>query len=312
MVTCTAHVLNACFVCNIKFGLKTHIYIYMPLWFLSFIIPFYLVLTFLLDSPNPLAVEDQLVLVKDTEEDGHGGEDSDESQPKKRGGANHRVHVPIHKKVLAIRELDRLIEMGDQTSLEKKVMHTFPDVFGGPNGFKSGMLGRWVEMADARGWRNIPWEKMSQSDRESIKELPDWMRIPLGLLPRSLDRFKTGKQVPPIVVQSMVGLIERVTCGGSTSNLTAGTLKTKSLKHDCQELLDEYAECQKQACEEKGIEAPKTKLEVTEKWILRLLKHYGWKRNAPNTMGAYLDYGDERMIKSRKSWEFLRLGSKEY
>ena len=111
MVTCTAHVLNACFVCNIRFGLKTHIYICRCG---SFPLSFHSIWFSPSCSPNPLAVEDQLVLVKDTEEDGHGGEDSDESQPKKRGGANHRVHVPIYKKVLAIRELDRLIEMGDQ------------------------------------------------------------------------------------------------------------------------------------------------------------------------------------------------------
>lgn len=246
--------------------------------------------------------------VEDEEvEDDVGEGDKDDDLPN-RGGASKRKHVTVYQKILAIREVDRLIEAGEQHGIEKKVMQLFPDVFMGVTGsFKSGMLGRWIAQADQQGWRKIPWEKMSAADRDRIKELPDWVRVPMGMLPRSLDRFKAGFNVPSCIVTAMVRTIERVTCGGATANLTAGNLTAKSAQKECQRMLDEYAEAQIKACEEKGLEPPKHKLEVSLKWIYRLLDMYGWKRNTPNTAGAYLDYEDERMERSRKSWKFLRL-----
>ena len=252
---------------------------------------------------------------EDAVEDSEGDADLDEEEGEQgerpaRRKPTTRVHVSIYQKVLAIREVDRLIEAGEKTCIEKKVMQTFPNIFMGSFGsFKTGMLGRWISQADNQNWRSVPWEKMSLEDRNRIKELPDWIRAPLGLLPRSLDRWKSGSNVPPCVVASLVKMVEKVTCGGATANLTAGTVHTKAVKEDCQRLLDEYAEAQRQSCVERGISPPEAKLAVSSKWVNRLFKTYGWKRNTPNTMGAYLEYEDERMEKSRKAWSFLRPGT---
>lgn len=252
----------------------------------------------------PGAAQCQLVPTDNLEDSG----EENEEQEKKGGGLSKRKRLSIYQKMLAIREVDKLIESGVRHAIEKKVMKQFPDLFMGTTGsYKSGMLGRWLTQCDDEGWRSIPWEKMGKEDRDSIKELPDWVRVPMGLFPRSLERFKAGRNVPPCIVKSLVTMIERVTCGGSTANLTAGTLKTKSIQADCQKMLDDYHEAQVKACQEKGMPVPDAKLTVTTKWVNRLLETYGWRRNAPNTYGAYLEYDDQRMERSRRSWKFLRL-----
>ena len=232
-----------------------------------------------------------------SEVEGGEGEDGEED---KTGGAKTRVRHTIYQKVLAIRELDRLLEAGVKHGLEKKVMETFPAVFMGVKGkFKSGMLGRWLVQCDEQRWKEIPWEKMNEKDRK-MKELPDWVRLPFGMTPRSLDRFKSGTNVPAVIVKSIISTIERLTCGGDKSRLTCGTVNAESIKEECETLLKVYAEAQEKEAAEKGVPIPRQKTTVSIRWVNRLLEHYGWKRHAPNTVGAYLDYDDERMQRSRK------------
>lgn len=242
----------------------------------------------------------------EVEKDDNSDSDECEEEGRKKGGAKTRVRVSIYKKVLAIRELDRLIEAGHKVGLEKKVMQKFPELFMGLKGsFKSGMLGRWLVQCDEQRWRDIPWERMSQEDRE-MKELPDWIRLPFGMTPRNLDRFKSGTHVPPVVVQNIISSIEKLTCGGDQSRLTCGTVDTKAIKLECEELMKVYSDSQAEEAKKNGLKLPKQKAKVSERWVNRLLQHYGWKRHTPNTYGAYLDYDDERMKRSRKCWYFLR------
>ena len=133
-----------------------------------------------------------------------------------------RTRVGIYQKVVALREMQRLIDSGKKSGVEKAVMDTFPHIFAGKNGRKSGMLGRWKTQAESQGWLSIPWEKMSDRDKRDMKELPDWVRIPLGMAPRSIERFKSGRNVPPCVMKKIVEMIERVTTGGEHSQLTRG------------------------------------------------------------------------------------------
>lgn len=250
------------------------------------------------------APEEQLV----PHDPGSGSEEDLEGEEKKKGGGlSKRTRVPIYKKLLAIREVDRLIEDGVKRGIEKKVMAMFPDVFMGTKGkMKSGMIGRWMLQCDEQDWRKIPFERMSAQDQE-LKDLPDWIRLPMGLEPRSIDKFKSGTHVPGPVTKKIIELIERITCGQG-GRLTSGTLHTDSVKKEAEELLTTYNDAQRKAAEEHGIKLPATKNEVSTRWVNRLLAHYGWKRNAPNTYGAYLEYDDERMVKSRKAWRFLRPG----
>lgn len=55
--------------------------------------------------------------------------------------------------------------------------------------------------------------------------------------------------------------------------------------------------------------APKVKTQISEKWTGRFLEAYGWTKRSPNTAGAYLEYTDERMEKSRKLFAFMRLSN---
>ena len=64
--------------------------------------------------------------------------------------------------------------------------------------------------------------KCPDRDKRDMKELPDWVRIPLGMAPRSIERFKSGRNVPPCVMKKIVEMIERVTTGGEHSQLTRG------------------------------------------------------------------------------------------
>lgn len=90
--------------------------------------------------------------------------DDGEAPKKRRGGCTGPRNRPsIYQKLMAIKEMDRLIEAGHKTGIEKKVMATFPNLFAGA---KSGMLGR-----DLQRWREIPFERLAQKDRESMKEL---------------------------------------------------------------------------------------------------------------------------------------------
>ena len=36
------------------------------------------------------------------------------------------------------------------------------------------MIGRWDETAKIQHWHEVPWDKLTQKDRDTIKELPDW------------------------------------------------------------------------------------------------------------------------------------------
>ncbi|CAK8988642.1 unnamed protein product [Durusdinium trenchii] len=249
-------------------------------------------------------------LVVDPQSDHEEGDDmeeeDEENRPKKRGGQSVRVRLPVYKKLQCIRELDRLIESGQRKGLEKSVMHSFPEVFMGTRGkMKTGMLGRWLVQADEQSRRKIPFEKMSAKDQQ-MKDLPDWVRLPLGMTPRSLDRFKSGTNVPQPVVTKVVQMIERVTCGQGPA-LTAGVLKAESVKKEVESMLQVFNDAQKKTAEENGIAIPDQKSKVSIRWVNRLLSHYGWKRNAPNTYGAYLEFDDERMVRSRRAWRFLRL-----
>ena len=251
--------------------------------------------------------EDKIEAEEVETNEGSENEDEGEGEKLKRRGAEKRVRLPIYQKLLAVREVDRLVEEGVRYGLEKKVMARYPEMFMGTKGkMKSGMLGRWIVLADEQEWRKIPFERMSAEDRK-LKDLPDWIRLPLGLPPRSLDKFKSGTTVPSAVTKRIIELIQRTTCGMG-SRLTSGTLKTESVKAEADDLLKSYNESQKKTAEEHGIALPKQKESVTTRWVNRLLEHYGWKRNSPNTLGAYLEFDDERMQKSRKAWSFLRLG----
>lgn len=216
-----------------------------------------------------------------------------------------RNRVSIYQKMLAVREADRLIESGMKTGIEKKVMATFPDIFRGRTGMKSGMLGRWMVQSKEQCWDQIPWEKMSAEDRK-MKELPDWVRQPLGLNKRM--RFSAGKDIPQVVKSGLIKLVERVSCGGKDSELTCGTAATKQLKEEAEALLQKYNEAQSQVASEHNVDVPLCKAKVTTKWVNRLLKSSGILRRSPNTMGAYLEYDDQRMCQSRKAWKFVRWG----
>lgn len=185
-------------------------------------------------------------------------------------------------------------------------MATFPQIFTGKNGRKSGMLGRWKTQAESQGWYSIPWEKMSEKDKKNMKELPDWVRIPLGMAPRSIERFKSGRNVPPCVMKKIVEMIERVTTGGEHSQLTSGKVDTKSIKREAEELLRVYQDTQEAIAKEMGIEVESVKEALSDRWVTRVLQAYGWKPRAPNTHGAYLDYEDQRMSRSRQLFKFQR------
>ena len=60
-----------------------------------------------------------------------------------------RKSFSIYEKLQAIREVDRLVEEGVTSGIEKRVMETFKHLFAGSKGYKSGVLGRWLTQADA-------------------------------------------------------------------------------------------------------------------------------------------------------------------
>lgn len=201
--------------------------------------------------------------------------------------------------------MDRLVESGKTHGLEKAVAQVFPNLFTGKNGLKSGMLGRWKTQAEQQKWYEIPFERLPEADRH-WRELPDWVRVPLGLEPRSLERFKDGKNIPSCISKKLVEMLEKSTTGSATSNLTSGKLDLKLVKKDAEELLATYHQTQEEMAKELGMEAPPAKLKVSDRWVGRLLAAYGWKAKTPNTHGAYLDFADERMERSRKTFRLQR------
>ena len=171
--------------------------------------------------------------------------------------------------------MQRLIDSGKKCGVQKAVIDTFPHIFTGKNGRKSGMLRRWKTQAEYQGWLSIPWEKMSDRDKKEMKELPDWVRIPLGMAPRSIERFKSGRNVPPCIMKKIVEMIERVTTGGEQSQLTNGKVDTKSVKREAEELLRVYQDAQKAVAEEMGVEVENCKEGLSDRWVSRVLQAYG-------------------------------------
>lgn len=190
-------------------------------------------------------------------------------------------------------------------------MQTFPELFRNKKGgLKSGMLGRWMIECKRQRWREIPFEKLSAKDRK-MKQLPDWIRIPMGMPPRALERFKEGKNVPQCVIESLISTCERLSCGTSSEKApsSCGVLDCPMIKREAERLLATYNDNIKAAAEEAGKTPPKVKTEISEKWASRFLEAYGWTKRSPNTAGAYLEYNDERMEKSRKLFAFMRLSN---
>ena len=212
------------------------------------------------------------------------------------------MRLSIYDKLLAVREAERLVEAGQKSGIEKAVMARFPSYFASTKGFKSGMLGRWMTQCEQQRWKEVPWEKLSEKDRR-LRELPDWIRIPMGMGGRGLERFKEGKQVPECVAKNLVAIVERVTCGGAESPLTGGNLDVKNLKKEAERLLKLYWDAKKEI--DPDAEVPK--LVVSERWIQRLCQKNGWTRRAPNTFEAYLPYEDQRMEKNRNALAYTRL-----
>eukprot|EP00435_Cladocopium_sp_Y103_P023018 s1373_g5.t1 len=232
-------------------------------------------------EPKPEGEQLQVVPARDNGESAEEKEASGEGEKDdklKRCGAKVRVRYSIYQKLQVIREVDRLLEAGQKHGVEKKVMQTFPHIFMGTKGSnKSGMLGRWLVQCDEQRWREIPFEKMSQEDRQ-VKELPDWIRIAFGMPPRNMERFKEGTHMPPVIVKSIVSMVERLTCGGDTSRQTSGTVDVKDIKQEAERLLKIYQEAQQKEAEAKGFDIPEQKCEVSTRWVNRILQHYGWKR----------------------------------
>ena len=225
----------------------------------------------------------------------------------------NRRTISIYEKLQCIRHADRLIEEGETSGIEKAVMDAFPHLFHGKSGRKSGMLGRWITQCDKQKWREIPFEKMSAKDA-GMRQLPDWVLLPLGMPPRGLDRYKQGKNVPMCVIHSLLDIVERMTCGTSSSRAaqTCGTVDAKMVQQEANALLKQYSESMADVAaddskKDKKALALKCKESVTTRWVYRFLESYGFTRRAPNTSGAYLEYDDERMEKSRKSFAFRRM-----
>ncbi|CAK9063017.1 unnamed protein product [Durusdinium trenchii] len=206
----------------------------------------------------------------------------------------------------AVREAERLIESGLKVGIEKKVMDTFPELFRSAKGnLKTGMLGRWISQSKAQEWHKIPFEKMSAADRDAIKELPDWIREPLGMQKRM--RFKGSSDVPAVVKERLLNMVEKVGCGGKKSKPTAGVVVTSKIKAEADSMLETYCKHLDKVAADEGKDAPPCKRKVSTRWVNRLLLSAGYKKRVPNTAGAYLPYDDSRMIKSRKAWHFRRM-----
>ena len=247
---------------------------------------------------------------EDSDSDGAGS-----GRPDNRGRHLPRNRPSIYQKFTAVREMERLIEEGKTSGVEKAVAQTFPHLFQGRHGTKSGLLGRWKTQCDDQRWREIPWDKMADKDRRSMKELPDWVRIPMGMPPRSLERFKAGKNVPACISQKLVEMVSKVTTGSEDGacQLTSGHLDKKQVKSEAERLLKVYQDAQSALADpgqseeqEQGAENPPAKASVSTRWVNRFLKAWGWRGRTPNTYGAYLDYDDQRMIKSRQMFQFQR------
>ncbi|CAK9082533.1 unnamed protein product [Durusdinium trenchii] len=196
--------------------------------------------------------------------------DSEQDSEEEREGRSHgnsfqsRNRPTIYQKLQALKEMDRLVESGKTHGLEKAVAQVFPNLFTGKNGLKSGMLGRWKTQAEQQKWYEIPFERLPEADRH-WRELPDWVRVPLGLEPRSLERFKDGKNIPSCISKKLVEMLEKSTTGSATSNLTSGKLDLKLVKKDAEELLATYHQTQEEMAKELGMEAPPAKLKVSDR-----------------------------------------------
>lgn len=245
----------------------------------------------------------------DDDDDHDPGEpiEDDDGQKKKRNLPKTRARFSIYQKMQAVREAERLIESGLKVGIEKKVMDTFPELFRSAKGnLKTGMLGRWISQSKAQEWHKIPFEKMSAADRDAIKELPDWIREPLGMQKRM--RFKGSSDVPAVVKERLLNMVEKVGCGGKKSKPTAGVVVTSKIKAEADSMLETYCKHLDKVAADEGKDAPPCKRKVSTRWVNRLLLSAGYKKRVPNTAGAYLPYDDSRMIKSRKAWHFRRQG----
>ena len=248
-----------------------------------------------------------LFLEDPTPEDTEDEEECSLEEARPKGNRGPRNRPSIYEKMLAVREADRLIDSGMTSGVEKKVMETFPKLFAShSNGkfhMKSGMLGRWLTQAKEQQWRMIPWDRMAAADR-NMKELPDWVRVPMGQPPRILEKFKEGRNIPKPVMTRLLEMVSKSSCG--VDRITSGPMSPAVLKREAEELLEVYAKTQKEEAERTGMDVPEAKTTITTRWCKRLLQVYGFKEKTPNTYGAYLPYEDLRMEKSRKTFNFSR------
>lgn len=91
-------------------------------------------------------------------------------------------------------EMTGLSRMGKQPGIEHmmETMDYFASIHKAFKTFKTGMLGRWLTQCDLQQWRRISWDKLCPKDRE-MRELPDWIRVPLGQFPAYSRKVQRGK-----------------------------------------------------------------------------------------------------------------------
>ena len=227
-------------------------------------------------------IDIHLFLETSTPEDPEDEEGNSSEEEPRKGNRGPRNRPSIYEKVLAIREADRLIDSGMTAGVEKKVMETFPNLFASySNGkfhMKSGMLGRWLTQADQQQWRMIPWDRMSAVDR-GMKELPDWIRIPMGQPPRIIEKFKEGRNIPKAVWPGWwkwwVSLLVEQT--ESRVDPWAQQLWKEKQRNCLKSTLKPKRKRQKKS----GIKVPDAKTTVTTRWCKRLLEILWLQRENP-------------------------------
>ena len=147
---------------------------------------------------------------------------------------------------------------------------------------------------------HVPWDMLQVSERNEMKQLPDWLRRALGLPERS----RKGSEPPAKVEFALNEILERLVAGSSRDLQSPVTLKTAVLVATANKIL---TSCQK-LCKEEDVKGQGSWMKkVNSRWMSRWLHRWQWSVQNSNTRCAYLPDATSELQDTRKAHQARRL-----
>ena len=149
---------------------------------------------------------------------------------------------------------------------------------------------------------HVPWDMLQVSDRNEMKQLPDWVRRALDLGERSRKGNET--RVFGEMEFALNEILERLVAGSSRDLQSRVTLKTPVLVAIANKM---QTSC-KNLCKQEDVKGQGCRIKkIDSRWMSRWLNRWQWSVQNSNSKCAYLPDATSELQDTRKAHQARRL-----